>query len=252
MRKNLWFFVFGLFALVQGAQAGPVVQSVTSETKSVIASFKKLEFAEKTQRALNSLVDVGVKELQKRGHHEDAMRFSQEWSALYSHALLGVGTLDLGDHRPLSEWLVGFYDKLEEKLGKWLMHQLRLDDIKIFNYGIVVVFQPTGDRKTGDRWDAPEYKKHFVPFTAAVVYWSSRLACSVATSGLGAVTLLCGVAAILPRYATEAWIAPPLSDWVYRVAHNESVDGVKFANIDRLLKQDEKDLERQAEEEARL
>jgi hypothetical protein len=252
MKKHIFAIVLGLFAVSLGAQAGPVVKSVTAETKSVIASFKKLEFAEKTQAALNALVGTAVKELDKRGHKEEALRFGQEWSSLYSSALLGIGTLDIGDHRPMSQWLADFYNTLEDKLGEWLMHQLRLDDIKIINYGIVVVFQPTGDRKTGDTWDSPEYKKHFVPFSAAVVYWASRLACSAATSGLGAVTMLCGVAAILPRYATEHWIAPPLSDWVYRTAHKQSVEGLDLGNIDRMLSQNEKDLEKQAEEEAKL
>lgn len=152
--------------------------------------------------------------LREKGHSEFAHRTENEWM-FYSHQLeLGsIGMLDLGDHRPLSEWLGWFYRELESLLGRSLCTFFHLDDIKAFNYGYIVTFHPEGDPITREVWDKIEYKKHFVPFVTASFYWSAYIACALAAPFPG--SFACSMGLQFPRYVIKHWVAPPVAGQVY-------------------------------------
>jgi hypothetical protein len=159
-------------------------------------------------RALRAWVQTADFELRKAGFAETANDLQQVWQA-------GLSAFELGDHRFISQKLNVLYDDIEAKLGKKFCHIMRLDDIRIVNYGYVVTIYPKGDPKTGETWDMEEYRKHFVPFTAAVTYWAARLACLIAFPEAAMVS---GIILEVPRYAWEHWIGPSVSDRVYTKA----------------------------------
>jgi len=177
------------------------------EVRGMVDDFVQQRFAERTERALNALIETGASVLKDKGFEEDANQMRAEWFLLTRR---GVGLFDLGDHAPLNQWLAKTYAKLESKLGAKVMTFFRLDDIKIFNYAIPVVFSPS-------KWSMDEYRLHFVPFSSAVAYWISRLSCSLITTGW--INWLCGTIAELPRYAVGKWIAPGLSDKIHKMAN---------------------------------
>jgi hypothetical protein len=185
------------------------------EARTTVAQFQNQDLSQQTQKALNALVSIGVAELQKRGYSREAGRWSDSWNNQFANYFDAVGILNLGDHAPLSRWLVGFYNDLEAKLGKTVCEILYLDDLRVFNYAIPVVFNPLGLK--GDHWDMVEYRKHFVPFAAATTYWAGQIACGFVTNIIGGV--ICSFAAVVPRYAMQDFIAPSLSDFVFNAAH---------------------------------
>jgi len=163
------------------------------------------------RRGLENLIDASINVLNEFGHNAYAKQMEQEWLASFS--LKTHNVLDLGDHAPLSQWLSDFYAGLEARVAhKWLK-LFNLTDIKIFNYGIPVSVHPRSNPANGQEWGHKEYKLHFVPTSSAAVYWISSQACSIAVPlpwSLG-----CGVAARLPRFGMEHFVAPGMSDRVY-------------------------------------
>jgi len=192
--------------------AAPVVEpAVEVEVQQMVEDFVQQRFADRTEKALNGVISAGVSVLAQKGFEQDAREIQGEWLLLKARGLFN--SRDLGDHAPLNEWLSKTYAKLESKLGAELMHSFHLDDIKIFNFAIPVVFHPT-------KWDIKEYGLHFVPFGGATTYWISRLGCTIATSGL--ISWFCGTIAEVPRYAVVHWIAPGLGNKIHHKATGTS------------------------------
>jgi hypothetical protein len=181
--------------------------------------------------AIEVLLTSAIDRLQKEGHSDLAHQVAAEWAQVASLNAAQFGTLDLGDHEPLNRWLARTYDKIESKLGKRIMHLLRYDDLKVFNFGIPVVFNPNG--KGGNTWNMTEYGKHFVPFSGAVTYWTVNGACRVVASGLW--SYACGMVSEGPRYAVEKWVAPLISNRVYRVANGGSCENSDALDLDVVL-----------------
>jgi hypothetical protein len=177
---------------------------------SIESDLEKGRFAERTYEALNVLVARAVSELQDEGFGAEAQYWASSWTGL-------IFSKDLGDHEPLVQWLSTFYNRLEELLGPRVMRLTGLEDIKIFNHGIPVAFHPNGWH--GDDWDINEYRLHFVPLAGAITYWICNLACSATAPPL--VGHACGPLSEIPRWAMKKYIAPKLSDRVYRKYRNE-------------------------------
>lgn len=176
---------------------------------SITADMDAQQFQKTTLRALDFLIENAVQTLRDQNLDRDAANLGEEWLTFRTSHL---GQLDLGDHRPLSEWLEKKYEWLESRLGASLMQISGLTDIKIFNYAIPVVYNPRGSD-----WDQEEYQKHFVPYMGASVYWISRGVCSAGLSMPAA--LLCIPSGKLVRKITERVIAPKLSDAIYKQAN---------------------------------
>jgi hypothetical protein len=168
-------------------------------------------------KGIKALVRFSIGALKDQGHHSLATRYQQDWSFYVSAIDAGPFNLfDLGDHRPIYQWLGTFYDELELALGKSFCEFHHIDDIKAFNYGYIVTFHPNGDPLTNETWDLVEYKKHFVPFATASFYWISYAACAVAApfpASLG-----CPTALAAPRYVVKQWVSPSIATEVYSEA----------------------------------
>jgi hypothetical protein len=167
------------------------------------------------QSALNKMVRTGTEALRLKGFAEDADRLQREWNQNYSLYLVTFGFFDVGDHQPLNQWLADFVKQLRERLGDPVLKVLHLDDVDAMNYTIPVVFQPTGDRRNGDKWDRMEYGKHFVPFATIVTYWGSLYACKYIAQEHPGVKGYCGQIANILRNGMRNYVAIRLSNYIY-------------------------------------
>jgi hypothetical protein len=177
--------------------------------------------AARSDQALDRIIAISLRELRKRGDEAWADQREEEWNSKYSGFLTQMTSsyYDIGDHKPLVDWLASFYDHLESVLGVTVCKSLHLSDIKTFNFCIPVVFHPctfSMDQVPGDRID--EYRNHFAEgavyygLVPVVTYWVIDIACMAATSGIG----LCGLAADAGEFVMGKWISPKLSDRVYK------------------------------------
>lgn len=192
-----------------------VEKAMNAETIRVMKAMENQDFKGPTQKALNALVATAIQQLREKGYEQEANYWEADWQLKFANYFEKQNLLNLGDHKPLSKWLARFYKDLERLLGKTICHFFYLDDIFVFNYSIPVVFHPLGYKK--EHWDSVEYKKHFVPFSAATAYWSTKIACYATLTGLN--EFICSSLAFIPRMAMQDIIAPPLSDTVYQEAH---------------------------------
>lgn len=188
------------------------ISIIKAEEKKVIEGFEHGDMAPLLQRALNALINNGNQQLHEKHFEAAAAKFSNEWSRFYSRSLIGYSPYNLGDHKPLFDWLADYYDTLEHKLGKQACVDLHLNDIKAINFGAPVVISPR-DSTTHEIYDVTEYRKHFVPFSTAVLYWSMRITCSSTLKSIP--SFICSSVAEMPRDGYESFIAPYLSDYVY-------------------------------------
>ncbi len=206
------------------ALSSVAIENSTSAGMNTIDEMRLGQLKKTWIKGFGALLNFAVKNLQDKGHHQLASQILNDWQ-YYSQTLSGDFTpWDLGDHRPVSEWLTWFYVQLESTLTKPFCEFFFLDDIKAFNYGYIVSFNPNGDPITKETWNRQEYQKHFVPFATASFYWASYVACSVAApfpASLG-----CSIALRAPRYVVKRWVAPPVGVEVYAQAKKKKIKKV--------------------------
>jgi hypothetical protein len=163
--------------------------------------------AERTNFALNALIRLAAHKLRQRGYRTKAKQLVYEWEHRWNGYLM---RRDLGDHRPLSQWLAEKYAMIEAILGENLCKLLRLYDIKVINYAIPVVFSCV------DKVDEAEYGRHFVPLSGVVVFWTSFFVCVGATWGTG--FLFCSPLAMGAEFLVVRLVAPKLNPTAWRWA----------------------------------
>jgi hypothetical protein len=204
---------------------------VEQKANSVIRSLKEGHFEQDTQTVLNELVHRGLQSLRDHGFSSDASLYELDWTQHYSDFLLRSASRNLGDHRPLSQWLTRFHEDLEAKIGKIACRFSRLHDIKILNFAIPVVFDPSG---YAANLGAREYQKHFVPFAGTVTFWSSNISCRAALPLPASIG--CGPASEVAQFFVENWVAPGVSDKIYQQAQTQRQKGsISFFSSKRLV-----------------
>lgn len=175
------------------------------------------ELKKRTDRALGAIIHLAIYKLRLTGHKAEAQQLKKQWEGQWDGYVLRMR--DLGDHKPLSQWLADKYAMLEFILGVNVCKALRLTDIKIINYGIPVVFTCVDDV------DAAEYLLHFQPFAGTVSYWVSFIACVGGTWGTG--FLFCAPISMGCEYLVKTFVAPKLNEPVWKLAcHKGDFDGL--------------------------
>jgi len=185
------------------------------ETRRLTADLEEadgLALAKRTDKALGALFSVAERVLKNRGHAKEALRLKAEWKSRAHYVERAYLAEGMGDHAPYSKWLEEKYFMLLALLGPELMEAFHLDDIGIFNWGIVVTLHlnQLGD----DPIDLPEYRLHFEPFAGVLAYWGTWIACEVATSGTGW-WVVCTPAGMIAEYVTVKHVAPRFSPGLY-------------------------------------
>lgn len=191
----------------------------TYEYSKEISSFEhdlrnldRTKLAARADRAIGQIIKLAVWKLKRTGHHQEANRIRQEWEGQYKGFL--VLNQGIGDYKPLSEWLAGVYMIAELLLGVETCEFLHLDDIKIINFTIPVVFA-MHDVLGPVEIDRAEYGLHFNPFAGVVAYWGVWAGCTAATWGSG-MFLICTPAGMGSEYLMLHQIAPMFAGSAYR------------------------------------
>lgn len=219
--------------------SSPITKDQQKAAENEVAqAMKSLDtYSAKADQALSHLIVAASWALERRGYHAEAVQMRSEYQERYQRGIheyaLGIVPVDIGDHAPLSQWLETQYQKLAKLLGPTLMRALKLEDIRILNYSIPVVFHPNGYK--GDKWDMLDYRDHFAGtrtklfypltehdgFAGVVSYWVVWAVCTGATWGMGAIPFICSPIAELSDFAIEKWVAPKMSDAIFcKVTNN--------------------------------
>jgi hypothetical protein len=206
---------------------GLIARRIAKEIGRDLERGKLPRVAARTDEALGNLLHTAIRQLERRGHDQLAAELRMEYGEKYAGFLtrmVGDGR-NIGDHKPLSEWLATAYKKIEAALGVTICSLLHLTDLKTINYGIPVVFHPC----TYDLAPMPEsermteYRRHFSGkidgealdgLVPVLSYWIAWIACEVATYG-GGWFIICSPLATLVEVAEERWITPKLSDMIF-------------------------------------
>lgn len=191
--------------------------------------------AVKADESLERMVDFAAWVLRRKGMDSEADQIQGEYHTRFSGIMLQIesqrsvtGLRDIGDHTPLLEWLDTWYKKLEGVLGAAVMRATKLEHLKILNYSIPVVFNPSG--KNGEWWDQQDYCDHFAGtrhsffypahehegFAGVITYWTVWGACTAATYGAGgALPFICSPVGDVSSFVVGKWVAPKISDIIY-------------------------------------
>jgi hypothetical protein len=195
------------------------------------------------QFAIDSWVDEASEVLTLAGKPAEAARLRREGQAQTVSFFArggGIDLLDVGDYQPLSAWFATTYKRLRERFSTVVGLLRVLEDLNTLNYAIPVVFHPKGHPRTGETWDALEYRLHFVPFSRVVTYWAAFGACRAATAKNKKLKRYCGRAANFLAQGISRWVAPGLANRIYRRAHRLEVEFVTLdwdATVDRYFYQ---------------
>ncbi len=162
---------------------------------------------------IDAMVMTGIRALNEKGETNAANyffgRYNNDHIKNYFHT-----HRDLFDHAPWSQFLVDFYACLVSILGQQMVDFMHFDDLNITNYAVTVAFDPKNPE-----WDMLEYSKHFIPLSGCIAYWASYWACVAVTYGSGAIAMICSPIGVVVEYVMVNYIAPPLSDMVYKKAN---------------------------------
>lgn len=189
--------------------AGPAEMS--SRTDRLSKEFKKEvqngRLRKKTNLALDSIIKLAAYKLKRDGYKAEAEKLLYEWKNQYS---LYLEQRDLGDHKPLSEWLANQYMIWVFILGKDLCDSIRLSDVNVINFALPVVFACI------DSVDIDEYRLHFIPLMRVTSYWVTFWTCVGFSWGTG--FLYCSPIAMGVEYLTENFTAPVLNKPAFKIA----------------------------------
>ena len=209
----------------------------------VAAGFAGDKGPEQTADAIENILKLATLKLREAGRSDVADRLQGEWTGTQRALLISKTRIgDLGEHDPLSLWLAAAYDAIEAVLGQAMCDYMHISDIKIFNYGIPVVFKPQSSNKwckeelllfPTDTCEA-EYARHFagtrwVPGAGHDVYagpwlhhglepvtsyWIAWGACEAATWG-GGWFIICTPIGTAVEFVSERFIATKFSNAIY-------------------------------------
>lgn len=162
------------------------------------------------------------------GHVALAAQIRSEYEATYKMALTRglFGTLEIGDHPPMNEWLESVHKRIHDQLDNFLCQYFRFHDIFILNHGIPVVMNPKP-------YTLKDYKDHFAGHliwgyfwehhgvAGVVSFWVVEGVCVGATWGLGLVAFVCSPIAAFTEHLVDKHVAPPIAEAIWqRAQHN--------------------------------
>jgi hypothetical protein len=238
--------VFANFSGLSNANAQPNPEVATGQQwqaaieshHRTVRSWEKSALADATYAALKVIKNDIVGRLKKAGYPEDARIINEGFNQIPSNLfhLAAAGILDVGDYTPLNFWFADTYKRLKARFGNVVDMVALLGDLNTLNYSIPVVFRPRGNQMTGEDWDINEYRTHFVPFSRVVTYWVTWMACvAIRRDNPMQAMKTCKKPAEWLSLGFSLFVAPPLSNWIYTRARQQSdLKGPHF-NLTRVL-----------------
>jgi hypothetical protein len=215
-----------IIALFLFASCGSAIAGDSYNSSNDRASFQRdmedpsqVGMAERTDMALESIIELAAWKLRREGYDADADRIEFNWAYRYkgflpdyARAVARGQKENIGDYTPMSQWLAEEYQRWVDLLGLTMVEFLHLDDINVMNYAIPVVFHMAilGNVQV----DLPSYSNHWNPFCGVVSYWSVWLGCTIGTYGTGMFLICTPAATICERYVVRE-IAPRLAPRAY-------------------------------------
>lgn len=174
--------------------------------------------ADRTDTALNAIMQIGIRNLERFGHKSEATKMRNEWR-VWSGSLSRLVSADgrnIGDFKPFSDKIAAFYEILELSLGYDRCYLLRLSDIKTVNSALPVVFDPC-------TYGLTEFEMHFGGINdpryrsliPVVSFWLVELTCGIATYGAGTF-FICSPIASLVEYGVDSWVCPAIAPKIYQ------------------------------------
>jgi len=210
--KKDWEEIHGLSQLTEKDREEAQKKIVSSEN-----DFKTLvKTAEKTNLALRAIIKIGTINLRKKGYYAEAYELETEWKQWDGKLPAMIFDKNIGDFKPLSDWLALAYEILELKLGKDVCETLRLTDIKTINYCVVVVFKPCvyGYSNFYDHFVTDHVYKGLAP---VVSYWATVITCDIVSYGTGYFFICSPIGMLVERAMLNRispWLAPKIYDRV--------------------------------------
>lgn len=209
------------------------VQSALNARSQSITNISGNQFGSVSQWTLNLLVNESVEAFRAVGDTQTAVEVSSDWQINYADALdqtilysngSGMHILDLGDHKPLLQFLANLFDKLEDRVGSSILYSGIIGDIYQMNYALPIVFTPKGSWRTNvtPNRDWVEYRKHFIPFANIITYYAANIACNkiIAQQNMGNQgKKLCTKISEKLRFAMGRYVAPKVSDFIFNKAN---------------------------------
>lgn len=192
-------------------EAVPMDNSSRSEVGRFEYDIERGKLRARINTALDAAIRNAAYRLKQKGYKKQATRLLSEWNTRWNGYLVS-GARDLGDYKPLSEFLKLKYDEIELLIGIDACKFFRIWDIKVLNFGIpIVIFCESPV-------DSEEYLKHLAPFLGVVGYWTSYIGCAGATFGIGLLPLICGGVGMLVELGCRDFVAPRVNNFLWRIS----------------------------------
>ena len=190
-----------------------------SSARKVLNSVDRHAMAARVDRSIDKMVSMSTYFLRREGYDADAARIEIEYGVRFKRYVsrLVAGEKDIGDYAPLSDFLTRLSETLDQKLGSEIMELTHLEDVRVLNYTVPVVFHlntiPEGAISPA------EYKKHFIPLAGITAFWGVSIACDIGTLGSG-YWVICSPAGVIAKFAVVEYIAPPAAPRWYNFFYN--------------------------------
>ncbi len=193
------------------------MQGALDARDGFVDALEKKDFTKIAHDAFDHAIQAMVEDLRSRGDDQMANELLLKWH--HSEAAFYLSVMDLGDHAPLFPWLADYINKMADKYGTIILSLPYVKDIITLNFAIPVVFTPHGKWQIAGIDSRIEYRKHFIPFANIVTYYVSLYGCKyiMAKQGMSQIgNQLCGKAAERLEFAMGRYIAPQISDFIFK------------------------------------
>ncbi|MCW3101365.1 MAG: hypothetical protein JWL77_6983 [Chthonomonadaceae bacterium] len=238
--------VFNQHSFAQSATEMDAVQAALDSRNDFVNALENKDFTALTHKGF----DLAIRELaqQLRDEHQDNVmaddllnQWTQSSANFAAEIEFRLGQKDLGDHAPLFPWIQDFLKKMADKYGTIIYSIPLVQNIQMINLAIPVVFAPRSTSWQVVGVDSRiEYRKHFIPFANLITYYVSLYGCKYILAHNGVTqgaNQLCTKAAEKLKFVMGRYIAPVVSDWIFKQS-NQSIqigaDRLRYTTAEEL------------------
>jgi hypothetical protein len=203
------------------------IQGALDARDGFVQALQNKDYTGITHQAFDAAIQELAQSLRDQNDNAMADELLAKWqqSSFEGALSFAMSNKDLGDHAPLFPWLEAFFTKMSNKYGTIILSLPIVQNIRTLNFAIPVVFSPRSSSWQSAGVDPRiEYRKHFIPFANLVTYYASLVGCDliVKKEGMGQLKQLCGKVATKLEFVMGRYIAPQISDWIFKEANSST------------------------------